>query len=510
MLMKMASRVLDLVVMFIIVILFLSGLAIYLISGHIYPHVAHLELKEISFEMGERYRSIVLTLSVKEGFVEIKQVFINDSVIHEWQADKKIVWKGGESRITLVYPWVMRETYTVKIITADDHVIEFQVKAPEEKPLLFMKINNVSVIGDENNVRIKVEITAEGRGISSFQALLFTYLSFNQTDRRIYVFCDERYMAGESLRRAKEIADLLSSYNFSVIKADYRMLEELARSRPKCVLIIVNPFRDFSGRRIEDALPAPLIDPDGNGFIRDNSKYKKSLLYDWMKDDGLIFVTIGSIEPYKRIIYEDGSYKYARDSFDLLDAHLLLTDASGVESILGGNMFIGDYSPTRITGSLGLHYRESRLAFNKNSLENYGLSYYGYGDYKVSAENVVLNLTLPVFIRVGNGGWLSLGDEEDWLKPEEIAHDVLMLMVHSIWDSNWIPYGWYWDSGTIYHQSGGIITIKGSIETELIPKRILGDRVVIRLVGLAFSEDLKSGVIVEEIFEYNMSGTHDL
>ncbi|MBS7605601.1 MAG: hypothetical protein QXJ19_04325 [Candidatus Bathyarchaeia archaeon] len=463
-----------------------------------------MELKEVIFNMGDAYRSIALTVKVKEGSAEIKQVFINDVRVHEWQTDKKVIFRGEESRIILRYAWVMRETYVIKIVTTDDQVVEFRVKAPEEKTFIFMKVNNVSVIEDRNSLRVRVGFSAEGKGVDSFQALLFTYLSFNQTSKIIYVFFDERYMLNESLKRARAIIDLLVSYNFSVVKVNYSLLEELARNKPECILIVVNPLKDFSGRKVENVLPAPLIDPDGDGLIRDDSKYGKSLLYDWMREGGLILVTVGSVEPYKRIIYKDGSYRYAKDSFNLLDAHIMLTDANGIESILGGSMFIGDYSPTRITGTLGLNYRESKMAFNKNSLENYGLNYYGYGDYKITAENIVLNLTLPVFIRVGRGGWLSLGDEEDWLKPEEIAHDILMLMVHAVWDSDWIPYGWYWDSGTTYYRSGGIINVNGTVETELIPKNLMKDKIVIRLVGLAFSEDLKIGMRIEEIVEYSI------
>lgn len=502
--MKINLRSSDIITIIVILILFFSGLIIYLVNSYVPLPTSPLELKGIAFKMGEAYRSIELVIRARDSSTEIKQVFINNNTIYGWQADKRAILRGEESKIILEYPWVMCETYTIKIVTIDDRVVEFRVRAPEERPRISMKINNVNVIKGGDGIRVKVEIAAEGEGVNSFQALLFTYLSFNQTNKAIYVFCDGHYMTNESLKRAEAIIDLLSSYNFSVIKADYYTLKALSSSKPECILIIVNPLKDLLGREIEDSLPAPLIDPNGNGFIRDGSKYGKSPLYDWMRDRNLVLVTVGSIEPYKRILYEDGTYKHARDSFSLLDAHLILTGVNDTESILGGSMFIGAYSPTRITGTLGLNYRESNLAFDKNSLENYGLNYYGYGDYKVLTENVVLNLTLPVFIRVGKGGWLSLGDEEGWLKPEEVAHDILMLIIHSVWDSDWIPYGWYWDSGTIYHQSGGIIKVNETVETELIPKHLIKDKIVIRLVGLAFSEDLKIGIRVEEIVEHSI------
>ncbi|MEM2425135.1 MAG: hypothetical protein QXM00_11810, partial [Candidatus Bathyarchaeia archaeon] len=63
---------------------------------------------------------------------------------------------------------------------------------------------------------------------------------------------------------------------------------------------------------------------------------------------------------------------------------------------------------------------------------------------------------------------------------------------------------WYWDSGTTYYRSGGIININGTIETELISKNLIKDRIVIRLVALAFSKDLRIGIRIEEIIEHNI------
>jgi hypothetical protein len=293
-------------------------------------------------------------------------------------------------------------------------------------------------------------------------------------------------MGDESIRRAKAIIDFFNVCGITLEKADYNTIERLSREMSNIILILLNPLKDHNGRLIEDAAPAPLIDLNGNGFIKDDSKYGKSFLYDWMRDNGLILVTIGSLQPYKRILYSDGAYKYAKDSYIPFDSHLILTDAAYGENIVNGNFIIGEYSPVRISCTLGLAYRESAFAFDKNSMERHGLQYYAYGDYKLQCKTKYLNLTLPLFIRVGCGGWLSMGDAEYWLKDEELAHDLFMIYVQAVWDSKWIPYGWYWDNDAKFYNDPIAIPQTVLMETELMPLKILGDRIVVRFVGIAY------------------------
>ena len=112
-----------------------------------------------------------------------------------------------------------------------------------------------------------------------------------------------------------------------------------------------------------------------------------------------------------------------------------------------------------------------------------------------------MNLTLPVFIRVGEGGWLAMGDEEFWLTDEKFAHDLFSIYMQDIWDSQWIPYGWYWDSGSAFHNCSGILNTGGTLETEIIPSNIVNEKLVIRIIGIAYSSDLGKGITVEHITE---------
>ncbi len=100
-----------------------------------------------------------------------------------------------------------------------------------------------------------------------------------------------------------------------------------------------------------------------------------------------------------------------------------------------------------------------------------------------------LNLTLPVFIKVGSGGWLTMGDDEYYLSDQSLAHDFLhVLYLQSVWDSSWIPFGWYWDSGgTFVTNNYGIIKLNGTLETEAIPSALLGNGITIRIIAVSRS-----------------------
>lgn len=449
-------------------------------------------------------RKIEFSLRVREGSIELKQFFVNNLTVYRWYAEKRIVREGEETSCLLEFPWKIGEEHSIRLVTVDDHVFEVFVRAPEAEPRFDLEVKNLMISHIPGSRKVDLTYEAEGIGLDSLHLILFTYRSFEKDKRPIYIFYDPRYLAEEGLKRAEAIIRFFRSFNTTVETVDYRGLETLSRDMPKAILVLVNPLRDGSGRKLMDAAPAPLVDPNGNGYIRDDSRYGRSHIYDWMMDQGLIMVTVGSHQPYKRILYEDGFYRLARDAFEAFDAHLFLTSASGSESIIKGAGFLGDYSPIRISGSLGLSYREEAYGFDKDALERYGLSYYAYGEYKLPHRGGLLTLFLPVFIRVGSGGWLAMGDRDFWLSDEQLSHDLHLILLHSVWDSEWVPYGWYWDSGAGFHRGGGLIRASGRLETEEIPLNIVGERLYIRVLGIAYSDDLKRGIIVEKLLEYRL------
>jgi hypothetical protein len=481
--------------------LLLSGLAIYLANR---PASPPLRISEVSFRLGREYRTVEVHVKAS-GSAEVIGITVNGEAVPGLQTDRRMILEGEEATLTFKYPWRMGKSYTIRVEASEGASAELTATAPAAGPSLILDVENVSIRSKQGSTVVGVDYRAEAEGASSLQVILFTYLSFTRIERPIYVLHDRAYMPEESLERAEEIVRQLQAYNLTAIKLDYEATKTLSEKRPEAILVVVNPLADGRGRRLDDAMPATLLDPDGDGYLAEHSRYGRSLLYDWMRDGGLVLVTVGSLEPYKRILYKNRSYTYARDSTSLLDAHLFLTDASGTRPILGGSMVIGDYSPTRITGTLGLSYRESSMALDRDAMEGYGLSYYSYGEYRLSAASPPVNLTLPAFVRVGRGGWLPLGDDEAWLKPEELAHDLLMIALHSVWDSEWIPYGWHWDSGTAHYKTGGMLEASGRIETAPIPSHLLRGNIVVRVLGLAYSEDLGLGVKIEWKANYELA-----
>jgi hypothetical protein len=492
-------RSLNAVVILVIVLLFTSGFVIYVVNRPVSPSFY---LDNVFFRLGEDARNIEFYVKVDKGSIELKQLFLNNDSITGWTADKNIIREGEVTKCMLEYHWKMGEYYDIKLVTTDDRFMELAVKAPEVAPGLQLEVKNVSVALSSDSLRVKANYGAYSKGTDSLHVILFTYKSFENPIMPAYMIYDSRYMTEESLRRADSIISYFDAYNLTIEKADYGTLENLSNDMPRCMLIIVNPLKSIQGNKIEDAIPAPLVDSDGDGFIRDDSKNGKTLLYDWMQDNGLVLVTVGSLQPYKRIIYGNGTYRRAMDSNEMFDAHLMLTSASDGKSIINGSFVLGDYNPVRISGTMGLSYRESSFGFDRDSMESHNLGYYAYGDYTLSNQQSILNLTLPAFIRVGeDGGWLAMGDKEFWLNDEQLAHDLFMICLQRVWDSEWIPYGWYWDSGCAFHNSCGELIVDNSLKTSL-PSHLVDNRIVVRIIAIAHSSDLGRGVIVEQIAEH--------
>jgi hypothetical protein len=488
-------------IILIFLLLFTSGFAIYAANK---PANPRFHIYDPSFKLGQDNRSIELYVAADSNQIELQQFFINNEAVQTWNCTKKSLRKRESSRCILEYPWIMGKFYTIELVTIDGQSTELVTEAPTVSPSLQVDVKTVNVTLDPDSVKVDVNYGVYGNGTDSLQVLLLTYRSFENSSMPLYIFYDSRYMPEESLRRADAIIGYFGAYNQTINKANYTALEQLADERPRCILILVNPLKDKQGHKIGDAIPAPLVDGNGDGFIKDDSKYGKSLLYDWMHDNGSVIVTVGSLQPYKRILYSDGTYRHALDSKEMFDARLLLTGASDGESIINGNFVLGDYAPARVSSTLGLHYRESSFGFDKDSMEQHALNYYAYGDYMLPEQQGTLNLTLPVFIRVGeDGGWLAMGDEGFWLTDQQLAHDLFMICLQAVWDAEWFPYGWYWDSSGAFYGSSGELSANGSLETSL-PQHLVDDKIVVRIVALAYSLDLDRGVMVSQISEHEI------
>jgi hypothetical protein len=493
------SRALYAVIAIIVLLISTLAVAMYLLNR---PSGSSFSIYDVSFKLGEDKRSIELHVRVERGSIELDHLSVNNTVVRSWSADKHTVKEGEETTCVLEYHWRMGRDYVIKLVTANRQTAEVTTTTPETAPTLSVNITNVNVNSSSGFLNVTAEYEANGDGVDTLHMVLFTYSSFENWSDNVYIFYDPDYMANESINRADAIVRYFDSYGVPIYKIDYNALEILsgAKGSParRCMLIVVNPLKDKSGRKLYDAMPAPLVDPNGNGIVRDDSKYRKSFLYDWMADEGLILVTVGALQPHKRILYSDGVYGFASDATAPFDAHRFLTNASREESIINGGFTLGGYTPVRASDTLGLSYRDELFGFDKDAMERYYLQYYAYGDYRLPYEQGNLNLTLPVFIRVHEGGWLAMGDRGFYLGDEQFAHDLFMVYMQGVWNSEWIPYGWYWDSGCTFHNCCGTLLANGTLETELVPSDIVGGGLVVRVVAIAYSSDLDSGIVLEQ------------
>lgn len=468
-------------------------------------------IRNISFRLGEDKRSIEFTVSVERGCVKLKDLFVNETIISEWETNKHIACEGEEIKCFFYYEWKMNRDYQIKLTTTDGQYTILTIKSPKFEPSLNLIIKDINITTQNPGfIQVRTKFEVSGHGIDSLHMLLFAYISFNNASKNTYIFYDPDYMAEESIRRADALISYFNSCGLPIYKLDYQAIEALSRwassTAKRCNLIIVNPLKDSFGRRIFNALPAPLLDPNENGFLRDDSKYGKSFVYDLMKDEGLTLITVGSIQPHKKILYKDGICVWARDSFEPFDVHFFLTNALNKETIVK-NLASSpiDYSPVRISCTLGISHLEASMWFDKDVMEKYGLEYYAYGDYRPRYGDP-LNLTQPVFIRVGKGGWLAIGDEGLWLNDGQLAHDLFMVCLQAVWDSNWIPYGWYWDNCCTFYSCQGLLKVEDCLETEFIPLSIINEKVLLRIIAIAYSSDLNTGIIVERTMETTIRG----
>jgi hypothetical protein len=299
-------------VILILMLLLSSGLFIYIFNK---PPTPSFFLDEASFLFDAGNRKIECDLKVTKGEIELKQFFLNNNSINTWFTSKKVIRSGEVVTCVLEYPWKMGKVYKITLKTMDERYAELVARAPELVPNLELEIINTNSTQSASNLQLDIQYQSIGNGTDSLHMILFTYLFFERQNRPIYIFYDSRYMADESIKRADCIVNYFNDYKINIIKTNYESLEKLSIELPNIILIIVDPLITHQGNKIRDALPAPLLDPNYDGYIRDNSKYGKSILYDWMVDKGLILITVGSITPHQKIFYSDGIYQYNKDSY---------------------------------------------------------------------------------------------------------------------------------------------------------------------------------------------------
>jgi len=268
-------------------------------------------------------------------------------------------------------------------------------------------------------------------------------------------------------KTVKDVRSFLNQsriFGLNVQTVDWASLSELAQSKPKSVLCIFQPLINRSNEELYGALPACLIDPDQDGHVRDDSKYGRSLVYDWEKDQGLIFVTIGgrAALPNIYILYQNETSSPNLDKKEWPDASLFFTDSNDI-FVNAGAGGPGTYIGSKITKTLGLHEWFGEWGFWNDRMEALNMSFYGYSSWILHRN---MNLSMPCFIKVGSGGWLSFDNfYAPWkLDPESLGYDLAIILFHSVWDGVWLDSGWNYDSKTVLQPlNGGQVTINGTV-----------------------------------------------
>ena len=107
-------------------------------------------------------------------------------------------------------------------------------------------------------------------------------------------------------------------------------------------------------------------------------------------------------------------------------------------------------TPFKIEEVLNIKKYFVGVGFVSDRINKANLIYYPYGSFFLEYENYKPGTIQfsPIFIKNNNGGWLDLGDQHPRLTPtdKEIAHDLVMFLLHSPWNSVWLDKGWEFDS----------------------------------------------------------------
>ena len=425
--------------------------------------------------------------------VELNSLLINGSKIFTWIPDKTMLKPGENTAVKVFFYWLKGKIYNITLTAkSGDYVVSssYTIQTP-----MFSDVFNVDVVDvyaesiNGELVKVNVQYFLKALGYSDIFIKLFTFIDYVSTSLPIYVFYDYRYMSRNTSSIIDVFVEEAGKHGLNITKADWKLLEGLALNRSRCILIIFYPLSSVNNPFLIGGLPACIIDPNHSQGIADNSRYGKSLIYDWMRDYGLIFITIGprASQPNTWILYEDGYAKENLDKFSLDDSYIYFTDAN--KPIFAGYGGIGNYLGSRIAETLGLHMWKGDWGFDIDAMAKMNIKFYSYSNWRLIKDGEVFNLSMPCFIRVGKGGWLCLDNYFHPLPTEAIVSDLISIIQHSLWDKEWYPTGWMYDSSYTY-ESGHKVS-KSNVLTVTIPNPTAVKGKFI-LVAVGYSRDSDS------------------
>lgn len=301
-------------------------------------------------------------------------------------------------------------------------------------------------------------------------------------------------MPESTIQRIEVFLSITKDLGINVQKVDWEALEGLVDAKPQAILILFNPLKSANGTIYSNSAPSCLLDPGEDGFIRNGSVYNKSLVYDWEKDHGLIFISVGSYQAPSNFIIAQNGTAYVPLDKDHSDKFFI--DTQGAFRGIGFNTII----PTRIGQTLGLHAWFGSWRLNTSILtESIGIgNYYSYG--------FLPNTTLsqPCYVKVDKGGWLHGGDGLN-IDDGGIMRDLAMIILHAPWNGEWFgSNSWNYDSGFKYYPiNGGALNKNDQISTGWVVSEDV-NTFVLRILLLAHDSNGDQYVIQEDIKYYSL------
>jgi hypothetical protein len=424
------------------------------------------------------------SIDITKGYIDNTECLFN--------VDRKHLEPGTSTNISIQYPWASNQTHLLRVETKQGSYDEEIIKTPEIKPLMNFNLMGITQDESHNGTELTFSYSINITGFSYVNTALFIYKSYNLTNREIYIFHDQRYMPGSTIQRIDVFLSITKDLGINVEKVNWEALQGLVELKPQAILIFFNPLKSENGDVYYNSAPSCLLDPDEDGFIRNGSVYNKSIVYDWEKDHGLVFISVGSNRaPSEWIIAQNGT---AYEPSDKDHGDKFFIDTQGAFRAMGFNIV----TPTRIGQTLGLHAWFGSWRLDTSILEEFvGIeNYYSYGFLSNT------NLSQPCYVKVDKGGWLHYGDGLN-LDDGGIMRDLAMIILHAPWNGEWFgPNSWNYDSGFKYYPTnGGTLNKEDQISTGWIAGEDV-NTFVLRILLLAYDSDGNHYVITEDINHY--------
>lgn len=460
---------------------------------------ASVDINSVAFRTSDR-RYIQVVLDVRAP-TSVRAVLVNGGRVFTWYAENLTMGSNSTTRVLVYYPWVAGTPYRVEVVVDDGRVWTTATATPIAIYMDFY-VEDVEVSppmkGLAGSLTVRCHINSSGYSNVSVMAFLSKY---EQRDLPVYVFYDRNSMPNETLERADTLVKVLSDFGFEVKKLNWIELEDVANRKEPCVLVVLNPLMGRNGTEVYDVLPSVITDRNKNGFIRDDSAYKKSYLYDWMVASGMVLITPDSTQPNWNIIYDDGRVEKTGDKYAWNDAATVLTPVT--RNVQRGYGSAGlSYSKLKIENTLDLLTWNGKWGFAEDDLKNTTLEYYPYGAFLLTTEEGSFVTYLPAFVRTQKGGWLTMGDlvrqnKELWaLKPLQLAK----LILHEPWNMQWLNGGWNYDSGKVeYPVAGGVLNLSSEITIALPEGAVPPGTYTLRLIAIGYNDDSASYTVIRHM-----------